>query len=210
MAGYLKGLQRTKFNFSPEIGTSDRILVAGAPRDGKTRFALGLLAKINPPRTVILNPSPDQVYFDLFGQPSYNVDTSFPQVQHVAPLYQRDKKKYDAQYWPIVQEGNVYTLMDEWSAVSTENRYGDGLTYFVQMGRRRNCGHIGLTQKLHRIPTFLIDLADHIFVGGVQGADLDRLERETKQNWAPLLSTRAPYQFIYWSKNGPEPPRYIN
>lgn len=193
-----------------ELGTSDRVLVAGSPKDGKTTWALMLIAHIDPPRSVILNPGAEKRYYEIFGEARHDIDTSFPHVQHVAPPIYRDKRDYDRIWWPIAEEGNVYLLDDELSVVATENRYGDGLTYLTQQGRRRNCGAIHITQKLHRIPSFAFDLADHIFIGHVQGRDLKRLEEDTQRDWAHLIQNRKQYQFAWWSKNVGGEPRYIN
>lgn len=198
--------QNRTHNTVGELGTSQRILIAGSPGDGKTTLALSLLAHISPKRTVILNPGAEKIYYTLFGEASQTVDTSFPLVQHVAPPLYPDKKDYDKVWWPIIKAGNVYMLNDELSTTATESRFGDGMTYHFQQGRRRNCGQIALTQKLHRIPAFALDLADHIFVGYVQGRDLKRLEGDTQQPWAELMTKRKQYQFSYWSKHSGQRP----
>jgi len=175
--------------------------VTGSPRDGKTTLALAILSTINPDSTVIVNPGAEKKYYDLFGEARTTVDTSFPKIQHVAPQIYQDKRDYDQIWWPIVMHGNVYTLNDEVSVTATESRYGPGMSYHVQQGRRRNCGQIALTQRLHRVPLFLIDLTDHLFIGYVQGRDLERLERDTQRSWSGLMQTRQEHQFSYWSKH---------
>lgn len=168
-----------------------------------------IVAHINPKRTVIVNPGAEKVYYEMFGEARSDVDRTFPMVQHVAPPLYTDKKDYDRVWWPIIEEGNVFTLNDELSTTATASQFGPGMTYHFQQGRRRNCGRIDLTQKLHRVPAFAIDLADHIFVGYVQGRDLKRLEEDTQKPWAHLIANRQPYQFSYWSKHSGNDPVLI-
>lgn len=157
------------------------------------------MALINPKTAVVVNPGAEQIYYDKFGEGKAEIDPTWPMVQHIAMMYQ-DEREYDRYWKPICHRGNVWTLNDELSVTATEHRFGKWMQYHYQQGRRRNCGQVAITQKLHRVPAFAIDLADHVFVGHVQGKDLDRLERETGKKWAHLIQTRGPHQFAYYSR----------
>lgn len=194
-----------------ELTTADRIIILGSTGDGKTTLSLEILAIVRPKRLVLINPGAEPKLYEIFGDSRPTLDTSFPSVQHVAPPIYRKKSEYGPLFWPIVLKGNVFSYYDEIAALATANDYSDGMMIGYQMGRRRNCGCVGVSQRTHRIPEFVINQADHIFAGHLQGRDLKKLETETQQPWAELMRTRKDHQFAYWSRHDAmTAPRFIN
>lgn len=192
------------------IKNNQRILVIGAPNDGKTTLSLALLKQLAPKKLVVLNPGADESLYRVFGESTTHIQKPFPAMQHVAPMVRAKKQDYGEILWPIIQEGKVFTFIDELSVLADANQYSPALQYLYQQGRRRFCSMMALTQRAKNIPIFCFSFSEHIFVGRVEGPDLERLEKGTGKQWAHLIAKRHPHQFAYWSPLEQREPFFIN
>lgn len=194
-----------------KIRTDNRITIIGSTGDGKTTLALKLMEMFNghKQKAVILNPAAEPKYYELFGDSRPDVNLKWPPLQHIAPPVVHNPKDYGSVLWPIVERGNTITLIDELAIIGEANRYSLALKYLYQMGRRRNCGAIAISQRPIDIPVFSYTMADHIFIGDVLGNDLKHIEKLTNQRWQDAIQNRGQYEFLYWSRHEKLPPRVV-
>lgn len=194
------------------LQTDQRILLVGGTGDGKTTLGLKILAhmaKQSRQAVVILNPGAEPKLYEHFGEPRPQIDPSWPAVQHVAPPVVSHPKRHGHVFHAIADRGNVLTYIDELALLGDSSRYSLWLKYLYQMGRRRNCGEIAVTQRPVGIPKFTYQMSDHFFVGDVRGTDLDYIEHATGQRWADAIQQRQAYQFLYWSRHEKIAPRVV-
>ncbi len=194
------------------LQTDQRIIVIGGTGDGKTTLALKILAhmaKKSRQKTVIFNPGAEPKLYEAFGEARPDIDTSWPDVQHVAPPVTNNMRNYGHLFHQIVAHGNVLTYIDELALMGESSRYSLWLKYLYQMGRRRNCGEVAVTQRPVGIPKFAYQMSEHFFVGDVRGTDLDHIEHSTGQRWVDVIQSRKQYEFLYWNKIEKTPPRVV-
>jgi energy-coupling factor transporter ATP-binding protein EcfA2 len=203
-------MARTLNSSKIRIKTNHRVLIIGATRDGKSTAAMKVLDIVNPKTLVVINQGAEPWYYELFGEARFDVDTSFPPVQHLALPIISDRRKYDKWLWPIIEHGNVTLFFDELKLMGEATNYGEALMYLYQMGARRGLGSIAINQRILTIPKFCFNQADHIIIAHQQGPDLKALEQETQHSWTQLIKNRKPYQFIHWSRlTADQPPQYL-
>ncbi|MCL6443360.1 MAG: ATP-binding protein [Alicyclobacillus sp.] len=194
------------------LRTDQRVTIIGGTGDGKTTLLLKLAARIasnSRQKVVIINPAAEQVYYDQFGEGRPEVDTRWPDVQHVTPVPVRRREEYGKLFRPILERGNVLLLIDELFVLGSGSQYPLELQWIYQAGRRRNIGVIGITQRPQTVPVFVFTMADHFFVGNVMGTDLRRVEDYTSQRWREVMRHRRQYEFLYWSRHEQRPPRVV-
>ena len=194
------------------IDLSHRITIIGGTGDGKTTLALKLISMIGKKYkvpAVFLNPGAEPKLYERLGEPRMDIDDTWPEFQHITPPVTPDFKKYGRIFAQIVQHGRNLTYIDETALMAGANIYSHWLLYLYQMGRRRKCMTVAVSQRPVAIPPFVYNQADHIFVGDVLGNDLKRLEELTSQPWRQAIQNREPYQFLYWSRHVKEPPKVV-
>lgn len=195
-----------------QIDLSHRVTMVGSTGDGKTTMGLkilGTVARAKGVPTVIINPLAEPKLYDMFGAARPDIDTTWPEIQHVAPHVTLDMRNYGRLFGELVVHGNVAVYIDEVIGIGDAHRFSVWLKFLYQMGRRRNCFTLAVTQRPIDIPPFILKMSDHVFVGDVMGQDLKKVEEHTQQKWADTVQQRGPYEFGYWCRHVKEPPKLV-
>lgn len=173
------------------IRLSDRVLIAGQTGKGKTVFALWLLERLQPVRTIVFDPKAE---LELGVEPCHTPEELAerirePVVHYIPTSFQRDDLEAACR---VVHNtpGPLVWLIDEASEVSGPGYCPEGLRLTVTQGRQARKMVIALTQRLAEIHPVFRSQSEHviIFVPAPIELDLKTVAGNVRREWRLLDS----------------------
>lgn len=189
----------------PGIRYSDRVLVVGKTREGKSTLARELFLSAAAPRLVI-DPADSELTAKIPGQRTFRHPREFPldaETARFVPINPAARKPYDEVYRTAFEHFPRYTWLDEPNDATPSSGFPPWANTYVAQGAKRGLGHLTCTTSIRWIMRSLVRNVqvlvmfttpapeDRRYLAQMIGIDVGDLEA--------AHAALGPHEFLVWA-----------